>query len=151
MLSPKFSGFDSENRPYTIEALTAVQDREDPNLIRLTSINGHMVVSESDQATKDVITDVELNASGGLLRTEQQTMQLEGNIKLRSNNDYEFNTQLVFIEFETNRIYGTDPVQVSGPRGSIEAEEFEVTENGDRLFFGGGVNTTLIMAKDAED
>ena len=145
MLSPKFSGFDSENRPYMVNALTAIQDRDDPNLIRLTTIDGHVVVSTPENPTPDSITELELKANGGLLRSDEQTMELEGNVTLNSNNDYEFITQWAFIEFETNRIHGKKPIAGTGPRGDIQADEFEVTDDGARLLFKGNVQTTIKM------
>ncbi len=145
MLSPKFSGFDSQNRPYLVNALTAIQDKEDQNLIRLTTIDGHVVLAKAENAPPDAITELTLQANGGLLRSEEQTMELEGNVTLRSDNDYEFVTQWAFIDFETNHIHGSKPISGAGPRGAIEAQGFEVTEDGDRIVFKGNVQTTIIM------
>lgn len=145
MLSPSFSGFDSRDRPYTVNALTAVQDRKNPNLIRLTTIDGHVVLESSENAPSNTIAELDVTANGGLLRSEEQTMVLEGNVTLTSNNDYQFVTQRALVEFETNRISGSEPVAGTGPHGSVTAQEFEVTEDGDRILFKGDVQTTIVM------
>ncbi len=145
MLSPRFSGFDSQDRPYTVNALTAIQDRKDPNLIRLTTIDGHVVLGSSENAPSNAITELDVTANGGLLRSEEQTVVLEGNVTLKSNNDYQFVTQRALVEFETSRISGSERVTGTGPRGSVTAQEFEVTEGGDRILFKGDVQTTIVM------
>ncbi|TDI66845.1 MAG: hypothetical protein E2O89_00300 [Alphaproteobacteria bacterium] len=144
MIKPKFTGFDSENRPYLLTAETAVQDKEDDTLVHLETVAGEL--SAKVDGDSDITFDeprLTLSATGGLLDSEDQLLTLTGSVTVASKGDYLLRTQEAVFDFENDVISGDRPVSVEGAVAKITADRFELFNNAQTIVFRGSVKTFI--------
>ena len=144
MIKPIFTGFDSENRPYSLTAETATQDKQDDTLIHLETVAGELLPEISDDS--DVTLDgplITLSAIDGLFDSEEQLLTLTGSVTVAAEGDYLLKTQEAVFDFENDLISGDRPVSVEGATASITADHFEILDDTQTIVFRGKVKTYL--------
>lgn len=144
MIKPKFTGFDSENRPYSVTAETAIQDKDDDTLIHLETVAGVLspeVDGDSNGTREEPL--ITLSAIDGLFDSENKLLTLIGAVTVASEADYLLKTQEAVIDFENDVISGDRPVSVEGATASITADRFEIFDNTQTIVFRGKVKTYL--------
>jgi lipopolysaccharide export system protein LptC len=121
MVNPRLSGVDGAQRPYTVTAEYAEQQKGRPDLIRLVNIEADVTL-ESNQW-------LSLTAKTGLLDGDKRTLTLDGGISAFSDSGYELHTEKAIVNFEEGKIIGPSPVKAQGPLGTINANGFEVLQD----------------------
>lgn len=143
MKTPLMTGFDGKNRPYRINASEAVQDAEDPNLIDLVNVRGNLIVEED--GTTEMSTDrMQVTADEGFLNSNNDKLDLKGNVVLVSDQDYTFRTERAFVDFSASTITGNERITGESVMGNVEADGFDVWEGGNKIRFRGNVRTIII-------
>src|SRR5262249_46881360 len=124
--------------PYDLTARAAAQDLTNPGVLELKDVHAH--VQMQDKAT------VELKAATGLYDTKADTMQLNTDITLTSSSGYSARLDAASVDIKTNKIVSDRPAEVTPPNGTVNANHLEVTDNGDLIRFGKGVEMNITPA-----
>jgi lipopolysaccharide export system protein LptC len=136
MLNPRLTGVDGAQRPYTVTAKYAEQEKGRPDLIRLSEIEADVTI-ESNQW-------ISITAKDGVLDGNSRLLTLEGGIDAYSDTGYEIHTPTAVVDFEKGIITGPQAVEAQGPLGTIKANGFEVLKDLKQVKFHGGVETHYV-------
>jgi lipopolysaccharide export system protein LptC len=132
---PRFTGVLKDGRAFLITADHAERDIKDQNLVRLTSpvlVRGYGAPDPS-QAT----------AKTGLYREAEHTLLLSEDVKITSAEGYAFDAPRALINMRTGEVSGESGIEGTTPKGSTQANAYNVTDKGDRVVLKGRVRTRL--------
>lgn len=135
MINPRYHGVDSKNRPFTVIAQNALQKKDGSAV--LEEVNADMLLKEE--------TWLALNAHKGLIDKNGKDIELMGAVNMFYEGGYEFRSEYAKVLSDEGRVYGNQPVEGQGPRGTLRADSFDVTENGQIMNFKKNVHVTLYM------
>lgn len=130
MTNPRFYGQDSRGQSFVLGATEAVQDRNRPNLIRLTRPILRL------NATGERPT--EITALNGLYNEMGDQVSLSGQVTvIDGGSGFRFETGQALIDTQTGVISGQAAVRGRGPLGTIDASSYAIYDQGARLVFEG--------------
>ncbi|USQ94095.1 LPS export ABC transporter periplasmic protein LptC [Caulobacter sp. RL271] len=132
---PRFTGVLKDGRAFLITADNAERDAKDQNLVRLTTpvlVRGYGAPNPS-QAT----------AKTGIYREAEHTLLLTDDVKITSAEGYDFDAPRALIDMRTGEVSGDSGIAGNGPKGSTQANSYNVTDKGDRVVLNGRVRTRL--------
>jgi len=132
---PRFDGFDDNDRPYTLTALTAQRRRD--NLALVDLVNPRL----KDTASTTV------QARTGVWNAELEVLDLEGDVVMTDAGGYTFTSQKTRMYVKENRVEGQEPLNGVGPIGEVRADAYEVYQNGERIVLKGNVWTRFTPKK----
>ena len=139
VINARFTGVDSENRPFSITAKSVVQTRSDDNGVELAEPKADVTLASNSW--------VAISAPKGIFRRDKEILDLSGGVDLFHDEGYEFRTGEARLNFRTSVASSQSPVWGQGPFGMIEAEGFRVIGTGDSIFFTG--KSRLLVYSDA--
>ena len=142
MERPKMTGFHKDTRPYEVTATSAAQDVRKPNVIELTEMRGRFVIDDHG-------TTARLEASTGVFDTAREHLDLRQNVRVTTDDGHEARLSSAAIDFKAGTVVSREPVTVTMPNGSVEAQGLEITDNGKVLTFTGRVRTVIQPEADA--
>ncbi len=132
---PRFTGVLKDGRPFLITAASAERDPKDENLVHLVSpvlVRGYGQPNPSQAVAKT-----------GLYREAENTLLLTDDVKITSAEGYDFDAPRALINMKTGEVSGDAGISGSGPKGSTQANAYNVTDKGDRVVLKGRVHTRL--------
>lgn len=136
MESPRLTGYRNDTRPYEVTATAATQDVRKPHLVELKNMRARL-------ATDDKGNTARLEATTGMLDTQKEQMQLNTDVRVRTDAGQEMQLRSAFIDFKAGSVVSNEPVKVSLGNGTIEAEGINVTDNGKVIQFTGRVRSVF--------
>ena len=139
MINARFTGVDSENRPFSITAESVVQAGSDDNGVALAKPKADVTLAGDSW--------VAIAAPTGIFRRDDEILDLSGGVDLFHDDGYEFQTAEARLNFGTSAASGDSPIRGQGPFGTIEAEGFRIAGSGDSIFFTG--KSRLLVYPDA--
>lgn len=139
LVKPKYEGLDAKNRPYTISADSAhrVMDKDKPNeqIVAMTNPFGDIAMDDGSWLA--------VKAAEGLYNNTTSTLDLSGGVIFFHDTGYEMHMKDVHVDVKNRHAETSSPVQGQGPAGMIDAQNLQVSDNGDLVVFGGPVRLTL--------
>lgn len=129
MINPRFTGRDAHSRPYVIIADAAVRRPAEP--ARLELENPRMTVMEGGAP------NFEVTADRGEYNRDNATLDLQGDVRLVSGEDYEFETSQARLFIQSGIAEGREPLVGRGAFGVINADAFELYRDERRVVFEG--------------
>ncbi len=135
MDNPKLTGFRKDNKPYELIAKTATQDIRKPNVIELNDMNARLQMEQDGW--------VRLLADTGVFDSQKEQMQLRGAVKLRTDQGHDVQLKSADIDFKAATVNSREPVTVTSGGTRIDASALEVTDNGAKISFIGGVTAVV--------
>lgn len=129
VINARFTGVDSENRPFSITAESVVQAGSDDNGVALAKPKADVTLAGDSW--------VAIAAPTGIFRRDDEILDLSGGVDLFHDDGYEFQTAEARLNFGTSAASGDSPIRGQGPFGTIEAEGFRIAGSGDSIFFTG--------------
>lgn len=135
LLKPVFNSIDDKNQPYTVTADRAVQDRDNPDLVRLEKPVGKVDMDTGEK--------IDANAAHGLYQQKAQKLNLEGDVNLIHSNGYTLKTEELRVDLATHKAYSGRDVRVEGPGGTIDATGLEGDSTTGALIFTGPAKVIL--------
>jgi lipopolysaccharide export system protein LptC len=133
ILNPKLMSMDKKNQPFTVIAEKATQSNKDKTVL-LEKVSGEIVMTNSRW--------VYVSSDNGKLENEK-LLDLFGTVHLYTNDGYEVNTAEAHVDINSGTVHGDKEVEVTGFRGKIRGNGFDITEQGNLIKFAGPVNVTL--------
>ena len=129
MLDPEFYGHDENGQPFSLRAGNAVSVSK-KNIV-LSNISGEMKFEDG--------TNLTLSSDQGDYFIKNKEISLNGNVILEVDKGYTFKTNSSYIKIKENMATGSEPVEITGKIGDIEANGFNIRNSGDEILFFGGV------------
>jgi lipopolysaccharide export system protein LptC len=136
MESPKMTGFHKDTRPYEVTATSATQDVRKPNVIELNEMRGRLVIDDNGTAAR-------LEAATGVFDTSREHLELRKDVRVATDAGHEARLNSAAIDFKAGTVVSREPVTVTMPSGSVEAQSLEIADNGKMLSFIGRVRTVI--------
>jgi lipopolysaccharide export system protein LptC len=138
MEHPNISGFDGEQREYSVVAARAIQPLANPDQVRLEAIEATITAGQGDT----VVT-----AGSGSYDHGARTLRLEGNIAVNSAEGYALRMTDADLDFVAGTMRSANAVTVIYADSETTAQRFLATDGGKHIRFEGGVRTTIIPPK----
>jgi lipopolysaccharide export system protein LptC len=135
MHNPRYVGRSKNAEPYELTAASAYVDPKKPSHIHLDHLAADLTPADK--------RDLRLVALTGLYNRAADKLDLDGDIALTTSDGYRFETQSARINLQIGKVIGDQPVAGWGPAGTLEADRFEIHDNGQLLRFEGRVKVTL--------
>ncbi|MBB5372361.1 LPS export ABC transporter periplasmic protein LptC [Acidocella aromatica] len=138
LLGAKYHGTDQNGQPFTVTADTAVE--QDGDNVALTNPAGDITLKSGAWLM--------LKADTGLYQQQADTLALSGNVTLYRNDGTTMTAPHAVIDLRAGSASSSDPVQVQGPFGTLNAANgFSLTGNGAQVTFIGPATLTLMQAQ----
>jgi len=129
VINARFTGVDSENRPFSLTADAVVQDGPDSRGLKLTKPKADVTLAGDSW--------VAISAPTGTFWRSKEVLFLTGGVDLFHDEGYEFQTAEARVDFRNGMASGDQPVRGQGPFGTVHAQGFRIDESGDTIVFQG--------------
>jgi lipopolysaccharide export system protein LptC len=136
MEHPRLSGFRKGTRAYEVTADAALQDVRKPSQIELEQMRGHI-------ATDDQGGMARISAASGLFDSAREALDLKKDVRVWTDKGEEARLKTAAVVFKTGSIVSKDPVTVTTPKGTVDADGLDVVENGKVISFIGNVHVVI--------
>jgi lipopolysaccharide export system protein LptC len=125
------TGLDSQNRPYSISARGAVQDKEKPNFITLDGVSG-----ATNRSNGEAIT---FESRKGLYNSDVKTLDLDTDVVIKSAGRFTARMDKARVIVGQKRLTSDVPVTVEFTSGTIDANGVDISNDGNDIVFLNGV------------
>jgi lipopolysaccharide export system protein LptC len=142
MVEPRMKGFNSENRPYDLDARQAVQDLKKPGIIDLKDIIAKLPTNSGGF--------VDIVAKTGNYNTSKDMLKLNKDIVLTRPSGMKIMLDTAVINLKNGRLVSNKPVKVTTSTANIRADGVEVIDNGAVIVFKKRVRMTIQPATDSK-
>ncbi len=114
LIAPKFASTDQKGRPFTFTARRAVQSPDNPDLLILETPTGTMTLS----------SNIIITGGAPLGQYNQTTTELDlsGGVVLTTSDGYNATSDRLYLNAKKKIMTTDQPIQISGPKGSITAK-----------------------------
>jgi lipopolysaccharide export system protein LptC len=129
IISARFTGTDSENRPYSVTADTASQNNKAPDMVDLAFPKADITLKSGAWLA--------LSAETGTFNRKLQVLNLKGEVNLFHDMGYELRTAAADIFMKQGIASGNKPVYGQGPIGTVQSAGFQILDGGKRVLFTG--------------
>ena len=136
MDNPRFTGTLKDGRAFLITATSATRDLN----------NADQVFLKNPQLTRGYGSEnpTHVISKDGAYQEEKGSLLLTGDVKIDNGAGYQFASQKALIDTHTGDLVGGAAVEGAGPNnGSVRADNYTVSDKGDRVVFKGRVRTRL--------
>ncbi|GGE21695.1 hypothetical protein GCM10011390_46320 [Aureimonas endophytica] len=135
MEAPRMSGFDKNNRPYSMVAERAIQALGGEGGVDLERIQANVTVSNDSTAA--------IVADKGHYDQAAQKLRLASNIKVDTSDGMTIALKAADIDLKSGTMQGHGPIEIVSPNQTIRAGGMEVRNGGAGLTFDGRVSMTI--------
>lgn len=139
MVNPRYSGIDSDNRPFKVRAVSAVQPRGVVDEVLLTGIAAQM------QLKGDI--EVSVEAGQGTYIPSNEELSLSAPVQIVTSNGYRIDAADSVVDLDDHLVSSNQPVDAAGPLGRFKANGFAVRIDEDKIIFNGGVKAVITPRK----
>lgn len=139
MENPHLTGFDADNREYSVEADRAIQALTSPSQVRLEDITARLRVPGQGTAT--------IEAAAGDYDNTKSTLLLHGGIAVDSSEGYALRMTDADVDLRAGTMASSNPVTVSYEDSETTGQSLSVTRGGQLIVLEGGVRTVLMPPK----
>ena len=129
VINARFTGVDSENRPFSVTADAVVEDGPDTRGVKLIKPKADVTLAGDSW--------VAVSAPTGTFWRSKEVLFLTGGVDLFHDEGYEFQTAEARVDFRNGMASGDQPVRGQGPFGTVHAQGFRIDESGDTIVFQG--------------
>jgi lipopolysaccharide export system protein LptC len=139
MDNPHLTGFDEDDRHYSVQADRAIQALTSPNQVRLEEIRA--TVTMADQGTAAI------TAAAGDYDNAESTLRLHGGIAIDSSDGYRLRMNDADIDFSAGTMTSANPVSIGYQDSQTVGDSLEITGSGELIVLEGGVRTSIMPPK----
>ncbi|WP_371396751.1 LPS export ABC transporter periplasmic protein LptC [Fretibacter rubidus] len=136
MINPRYSGRTSDNLPYYLTASEAVREAEKTNAVKLAA-----PVLEFYRAAGAAVSKVV--AKTGVYNDIDKVLDLSGDVDLNTDDGYACQTSQARILARDKAIDGNAPIACQGNFGTVNGNEYAITDNYKRFVFKGGMSAVI--------
>lgn len=137
--NPRFTGRDQNGRPFVLTADSAV--RRLAGLGNLTDLENPRIDYALIFAGANRPDASEVLSQTGLYDDRARILRMSGTVRFSTHSGYRFRTEGAALDLAAGVVTGDLPVEGRAPWGGIQAQGFELHDDGRRLVFTGGAVT----------
>lgn len=138
MQGATYHGRDQQGQPYTVTAQSAVQ--KDADNVALTAPQGDITLKSGAWLM--------LKSANGDYHQKSDKLDLSGGVTLYRNDGVIVTTKQASVDLHAGDASSTNPVQVTGPFGTLSAQNgFTLTGRGSQITFHGPATMTLTQVQ----
>ena len=141
MMNARYDGIDEQNRPFSVTADLATQDSADADIVDLELPKADITLEDG--------TWLAITAKTGRYRREAEIVELAGEVVLFHDEGFEVRTDAATVYLSEGDAEGILPVQGQGPAGELNAEGFQLINQGERIIFTG--RSRLLLQPEADE
>jgi lipopolysaccharide export system protein LptC len=127
MANPKLDGFTKDNRPYSMNALRAIQDFQNEGVVQLEGISAKLPIDAENWATID--------AAGGVYDRDKNTLDIDSEITVTTADGMTAKLKSATIDIGGGGMKTEDPVDIRMDGATITSDTMAIAENGKVLVF----------------
>ncbi|MAZ76245.1 MAG: LPS export ABC transporter periplasmic protein LptC [Micavibrio sp.] len=135
LINPRFQSTDTDLNPYTVTAKRAIQNQQNPDLVKLDTPKGNMTMKDG--------TILNVKASSGSYEQTEEKLFLENNVMLNHQSGYILNTQELRVDLKKGQAFSDKDVTITGTDGTIQATGLKGDLDNEVLIFKGPATLTL--------
>lgn len=135
LVDAKYEGADEKGQSYTLTAAKAVRKNEAENIVTLEKPKADIVLAQGGW--------IAVHADTGAFDNAKATLDLSGNVVLFHDAGYELHMQEAHVDLAARTAQTQNAVEGQGPAASIRATTLSITNNGEKIVFGGPARLTL--------
>ncbi len=136
---PHITGFDADQREYSVTADRAIQALTNPDAVRLEEIAATVTVAGQGTAL--------ISADSGDFDNQESTLKLFGGIAVDSSQGYSLRMSDADIDLRAGTMKSANPVTVGYEDSTTTGGSISVSGGGQVIVLDGGVRTTLMPPK----
>jgi len=140
MQNPKLNGFDPQNRPFSVEAVRALQSVEDPTQVELDQIKAKLPMEDGVWAN--------IVAGNGSFDVTEKKLELGGGINIVTTNGMTMKLSDAYLDLKAGTMVTDREITFTSDNATISSQSMEIFENGDRIIFD--TNVRLIIQPPAK-
>jgi lipopolysaccharide export system protein LptC len=142
VMDTTITGLDSQQKPYSISAQNAIQDKDKPNFISLDEVSG-----ATNRKNGEAIT---FESRKGLYDSDVKTLDLEKDVVIKSAGRFTARMDKAHVIVSEKRLTSNVPVAVELTSGTINANGVEITNDGNNILFLKGVKAQFRDTKSGD-
>lgn len=135
LLNPRFETTDAQQNPVNVTAIRALQNQENPNLVKLDKPNADLKMKDG--------SNVQIEAQKGTYEQEAEKLFLQDDVKIRHESGYELQAEELRVDMITREAFSDKNVRVEGPEAQVDATGLEGNVETGILIFKGPAKLTL--------
>lgn len=139
LIRPHFETVDSNQRPINVTATRALQNQENPNLLKLENPKANLQMHDGKK--------VQIDALNGTYEQETEKLFLQNNVKIKHESGYELSAEELRVDMKTREAFSDKNVKIDGPSATIEAIGLKGNMDDGILVFKGPAKLTLKPTK----
>ena len=145
MVNPRFTGRDETLVPYVVTADVAIRRQDGaPGVTELERPRlDYDFLNAGDDASRVL-------AQTGRYDLPNRILELNSDVNLSTAGGYTFDSDHARVFLREERVVGEQPVEGTGPMGSIRADRYEIRDGGNHIVFEGRVRARLIQDRTAD-
>lgn len=135
LLNPHFETTDAQQQPVNVTAARALQNQENPNLVKLEQPNADLKMKDGSA--------LNIKANYGTYEQEVEKLFLQENVKIKHESGYELQAEELRVDMKTREAFSDKNVVVEGPEARVEATGLDGNVENGILIFKGPAKLTL--------
>lgn len=143
LLNPRFETTDAQNQPVNVTATRALQNQENPNLVKLEKPTANLKTKEG--------ASVNIEAIGGTYEQETEKLFLQNDVKIKHESGYELTGEELRVDMKTQEAFSDKDVTIDGPDATIQAKGLEGNMGDGVLIFKGPATLTIKNKPNTEE
>ncbi len=135
MENPNLNGFDKQKRPFSLSALKAIQDADQPKRVELIDISAKLPMEDTLFAN--------IKAGNGVYDAEEKTLVLFNKVNVLTSNGMTIKLEDADVDISSGALITLNPILATSDKADISSDRLQVEDSGKRLVFEGTVRLTL--------
>ena len=135
MEAPAISGTNSDGARYSMNALEALQDIKNPNMITLQKIRAEVPVNSTISA--------KVEGESGVFDRETDRLEMTAPFSIKLSNGMHAQFQSAHLDVPAGQMITTDPVTINADKTTIVASTLRMTDKGQVIIFEGAVKVSI--------
>ena len=141
MVKARYMGVDDRNQSYTVTAAEANQLEPQSTLVFLKQIKADVFIDDVSGQW------LALTAKEGMYERNSGLLDLTGNVSIYSDQGHEFHTEKARIDLDARVADGDMPVIGQSPFGILQAGNFHLDGDNQKMVFGNGVKLIVFPGR----
>ncbi|NCT40141.1 MAG: LPS export ABC transporter periplasmic protein LptC [Alphaproteobacteria bacterium] len=129
LIKPRFESIDEKGQPFIITADMAIQENSKQGEMLLENPKGTLDTNSGENIT--------ITAENGAYQQIEQTLNLSKNVILEHSKGYKMYTSILYVDMTKDKAWSQEPVRVTGPTGSINAQGIQASAKDETIIFKG--------------
>ena len=135
MEAPAISGTNSDGARYSMNALEALQDIKNPNMITLQKIQAEVPINSTISA--------KVEGDSGIFDRETDRLEMTAPFSIKLSNGMHAQFQSAHLDVPAGQMITTDPVTINADKTTIAASTLRMTDKGQVIIFEGAVKVSI--------